>query len=198
MADQQYNLRLLEALLFASATSLSEEEISARLPANADPRALLAKLEAHYSHRGVNLVRSGGKWMLRTAEDLASAIRRHLVIRRKPSRAAVETLAIIAYHQPVTRAEIDQIRGVGTSRGTLDVLIEAEWIAPRGRRKTPGRPVTWGTTAAFLEHFGLDSLDDLPQPSELRDAGFFDSPPDDLVPGSEISDQDSPDDSPAS
>ena len=114
---------------------------------------------------------------MRTSEDLAPELKRHLRVRRKPSRAAIETLAIVAYHQPVTRAEIDEIRGVGTSRGTLDVLVEAGWIAPRGRRRSPGRPMTWATTQSFLEHFGLNTLDDLPKADELRDAGFISPTP---------------------
>ena len=182
MADSRHNLRLLEALLFASDAPLDEETIRQRLPGNADPRLLLAKLQEHYRDRGINLVQTGGKWTMRTSEDLGPELKRHLRVRRKPSRAAIETLAIVAYHQPITRAEIDEIRGVGTSRGTFDVLVEAGWIAPRARRRTPGRPMTWATTQSFLEHFGLNTLDDLPKIEELRDAGFMPSLPPELEP----------------
>ncbi len=139
--------------------------------------ALLAELEARYAGRGVNLLRVSNRWTLRTAEDLSYLLRRDVDVNRRLSRAAIETLSIIAYHQPVTRAEIEEIRGVATSRGTLDILLEAGWIKPRGRRKTPGRPATWVTTPAFLEHFGLESLDDLPGVSDLRAAGLLDSAP---------------------
>ena len=177
MADARHDLRLLEALLFASEAPLDEETIRQRLPRCAEPGPLLAELKSHYQDRGINLVQAGGAWTMRTSEDLAPELKRHLRVRRKPSRAAIETLAIVAYHQPVTRAEIDEIRGVGTSRGTLDVLVEAGWIAPRGRRRSPGRPMTWATTQSFLEHFGLNTLDDLPKADELRDAGFISPTP---------------------
>ncbi len=137
--------------------------------------ALLARLGEEYGGRGVNLVRVGGKWALRTAPDLAPYLRRQVEVSRKLSRAAVETLAIIAYHQPVTRAEIEEIRGVSVSRGTLDILLEAGWVRPRGRRRTPGRPATWVTTQGFLEHFGLESLDDLPGVEELKASGLLQS-----------------------
>ena len=177
MADARHDLRLLEALLFASETPLDEETIREKLPRGVKPSALLAELKNHYQDRGINLVQAGGGWTMRTSEDLAPELKRHLRVRRKPSRAAIETLAIIAYHQPVTRAEIDDIRGVGTSRGTLDVLVEAGWVAPRGRRRSPGRPMTWATAQSFLEHFGLNTLDDLPKADELRDAGFVSPTP---------------------
>lgn len=177
MADARHDLRLLEALLFASKTPLDDETIREKLPRGAKPSALLAELKNHYQDRGINLVQAGGGWTMRTSEDLAPELKRHLRVRRKPSRAAIETLAIVAYHQPVTRAEIDDIRGVGTSRGTLDVLVEAGWVAPRGRRRSPGRPMTWATTQSFLEHFGLNTLDDLPKADELRDAGFVSPTP---------------------
>jgi segregation and condensation protein B len=139
-----------------------------------DVSAALKELAAHYSGRGVHLVRVGGAWAFRTAPDLAPILRREAVEPRKLSRAAVETLAIVAYHQPVTRAEIEAVRGVSVAKGTLDVLIEAGWVRLRGRRRTPGRPVTFGTTPHFLEHFGLDQIADLPGLDELKAAGFFD------------------------
>ncbi len=171
------DLRLLEALLFAASEPLDAATLSERLPPGADVGALIARLKDDYAGRGVNLVRVAGKWALRTAEDLAPELHRHVDVARKLSRAAVETLAIIAYHQPVTRAEIEETRGVGLSRGTLDILLEAGWIRPKGRRRTPGRPITWVTTESFLEKFGRDSLGDLPGVDELRAAGLLDIGP---------------------
>jgi segregation and condensation protein B len=171
--DRAEELRILEALLFAADEPLDEKVLAARLPAGVDVRALLLRLQADYASRGVNLVRVGGKWSLRTASDLAWLLTKESVVTRKLSRAAVETLAIVAYHQPVTRAEIEDIRGVTTSKGTLDVLLETGWIRLRGRRKAPGRPVTYGTTEAFLSHFGLDALGDLPGLDELKGAGLI-------------------------
>jgi segregation and condensation protein B len=168
-------LRILEALLFAAGEPLDEKILAARLPAGADVRALLAELQKDYASRGVNLVRIGGKWSLRTANDLAWLLTHESVVTRKLSRAAIETLAIVAYHQPVTRAEVEEIRGVSTSKGTLDVLLETGWIRLRGRRKAPGRPVTYGTNEAFLSHFGLDALTDLPGLDELRGSGLVDT-----------------------
>jgi len=168
------NLRLLEALLFASTEPLDTKTLAARLPEDVDVRAALTQLQADYAGRGINLVRVAGKWMFRTANDLAWLLARDIVETRKLSRAALETLAIIAYHQPVTRAEIEEIRGVSTSKGTLDVLLETNWIRPRGRRKSPGRPLTFGTTEAFLSHFGLEALGDLPGVEELKGAGLLD------------------------
>jgi segregation and condensation protein B len=168
------HLRLLEALLFAAAEPLDAATLAARLPDEVDVTAALAQLKAEYSARGVNLVNVAGKWTFRTANDLAWLLAREAVETRKLSRAALETLAIIAYHQPVTRAEIEDIRGVTTSKGTLDVLLETGWIRPRGRRKTPGRPITFGTTEAFLTHFGLEAVTDLPGLDELKGAGLFD------------------------
>ncbi len=167
-------LRLLEALLFASAEPLDEKTLAARMPDGVDLRATLDQLQREYASRGVNLVRIAGKWTFRTAVDLAWLLARDSVEPRKLSRAATETLAIIAYHQPVTRAEIEEIRGVSASRGTLDVLLETGWIRPRGRRKAPGRPITFGTTDAFLSHFGLDSIGDLPGLDELKGTGLLD------------------------
>jgi segregation and condensation protein B len=167
-------LRLLEALLFASAEPLDEKTLAARLPDGVDVHTTLARLQQEYANRGVNLVRIAGKWTFRTAVDLAWLLARDSVEPRRLSRAATETLAIIAYHQPVTRAEIEEIRGVSASRGTLDVLLETGWIRPRGRRKAPGRPITFGTTDAFLSHFGLDSIGDLPGLDELKGTGLLD------------------------
>ena len=168
-------LRILEALLFAADEPLDEKTLGARLPQGTDVRGLLAELQQDYALRGVNIVRVGGKWSLRTASDLAWLLTRETVVTKKLSRAAVETLAIVAYHQPVTRAEIEEIRGVTTSKGTLDVLLETGWIRLRGRRKAPGRPVTYGTTEAFMSHFGLDALTDLPGLDELKGAGLLDN-----------------------
>src|SRR5918997_4290945 len=166
-------LRIAGALLSASAEPMGADELARRLPRGADIGAVLAELRAHYAHRGVNLVRVAGRWAFRTAGDLAFILSRDAVEPRKLSRAAMETLAIVAYHQPVTRAEIEEIRGVATSKGTLDTLIETGWFRLRGRRKAPGRPVTYGTTPAFLSHFGLDAIEDLPRLEELKGAGLF-------------------------
>ncbi|MGB7034988.1 MAG: SMC-Scp complex subunit ScpB [Xanthobacteraceae bacterium] len=168
-------LRILEALLFAAEAPLDEKALAARLPAGTDVRVLLTRLQREYEPRGVNLVRIGGKWTLRTAGDLAWLLTRESVVTRKLSRAAIETLAIVAYHQPVTRAEVEEIRGVSTSKGTLDVLLESGWVRLRGRRKAPGRPVTYGTSEAFLSHFGLDVLTDLPGLDELKGSGLIDA-----------------------
>ncbi len=167
-------LRILEALLFAAEAPLDEKVLAARLPQGADVRALLNQLQEDYAARGVNLVRVAGKWAMRTASDLAWLLTHESVVTKKLSRAAIETLAIVAYHQPVTRAEIEDIRGVTTSKGTLDVLLETGWVRLRGRRKAPGRPVTYGTNEAFLSHFGLEALTDLPGLDELKGAGLID------------------------
>lgn len=167
-------LRVIEALLFAAAEPLSEASLADRLPAGSDVPSLLGQLRARYEKRGVNLVNVGGKWAFRTAPDLAFLLRREAVETRRLSRAAIETLAIVAYHQPVTRAEIELVRGVTVNKGTLDVLLETGWIRPRGRRRTPGRPLTFGTSDAFMQHFGLESLGDLPGLEELKSAGFLD------------------------
>jgi segregation and condensation protein B len=171
--DHGEAMRIAEALLFASAEPLGAEELASRLPQGSDVARILEELSALYAGRGVNLVRVAGKWQFRTAGDLAFVLARNVVEQRKLSRAAMETLAIVAYHQPVTRAEIEEIRGVATSKGTLDTLLETGWIRLRGRRKAPGRPVTYGTTSGFLEHFGLDAIDDLPGLEELKGAGFI-------------------------
>jgi len=167
--------RMVEAVLFASHRPLSVHDIAIRLPGGADVAAYLEQLAEDYESRGVELALVAGKYMFRTAEDLSFLLRKEVDEPRKLSRAAVETLAILAYHQPVTRAEIEDIRGVSLSRGTLDVLMEAGWIRPMGRRKTPGRPVTYGTTEDFLIHFGLESVKDLPGLAELKAAGLLDS-----------------------
>ncbi len=171
------HLKLLEAILFASAEPLSERALSHRLPEGVDLEALLGELQGMYADHGVNLVRAGGSWAFRTAPDLAQQLNMEIDVPRKLSRAAVETLSIIAYHQPVTRAEVEEIRGVSLSRGTLDVLLEAGWIRPKGRRRTPGRPTTWGTTDGFLDHFGIEDIRDLPGMDELKAAGLLDSGP---------------------
>jgi segregation and condensation protein B len=177
-------LRLLEALLFASADPLDEKILAERLPSGVDLRATLTQLQAEYGPRGVNLICVAGKWAFRTASDLSWLLTKEAVVPRKLSRAAIETLAVIAYHQPVTRAELEEIRGVAMSKGTLDVLLETGWIRPRGRRKTPGRPITYGTTEAFLSHFTLEKLGDLPGLDELKGAGLLDGrlPPGFTVP----------------
>jgi len=176
-ATDPHHLRLLEAVLFSTDEPLTEEAIGERLPDGAEIPALLAELTRHYENHGVNLVRAGCRWLFRTAEDLAEELRVHKTIPRRLSRAAMETLAIIAYHQPVTRAEIEEIRGVGLSRGTLDLLLESGWIAPKGRRRTAGRPATWGTTPGFLVDFGIESIRDLPGLDDLKAAGLLDKRP---------------------
>jgi segregation and condensation protein B len=172
--DHAQHLRLLEALVFAGTQALDEKELADRLPNDADVARLLADLAEMYANRGVNLVKVAGGYAFRTASDLSEKLKIERPVTRKLSRAAIETLAIIAYHQPVTRAEIEQVRGVGLSKGTLDLLFEQNWIKPMGRRRAPGKPVTWGTTDFFLEHFGLPSLDDLPGQEEMKAAGLLD------------------------
>jgi segregation and condensation protein B len=167
-------LRLLEAMLFASTEPLDEKTLAMRLSADVDVHAALLQLQVEYAPRGVNLVCVAGKWTFRTAGDLSWLLSRETVETRKLSRAAIETLAIIAYHQPVTRAEIEEIRGVSTSKGSVDVLLQTGWIRPRGRRKAPGRPITYGTTETFLSQFGLDVLSDLPGLEELKGSGLLD------------------------
>jgi len=166
-------LRILEALLFASAEPLAASQMATYLGEGASANELLKTLQQRYAGRGVNLVRRGEKWAFRTAEDLGFLLRREEQETRPLSRAALETLSIIAYHQPATRAEIEEVRGVATGKGTIDLLMEAGWVRMRGRRRTPGRPVTYGTTDAFLDHFGLESLSDLPGLEELKGAGLL-------------------------
>jgi segregation and condensation protein B len=165
--------RIAEALVFASAEPVSEAFLADRLPRGVDVGSIMTRLMDFYAARGVNLIRTADRWAFRTAADLSFVIRKNENEIRKLSRAALEVLAIIAYHQPVTRAEIEEIRGVQTSRGTLDVLMEAGWVRFRGRRRSPGRPVTLGTTADFLDHFGLEELRDLPGLEELKGAGLL-------------------------
>ncbi|MBO0334635.1 SMC-Scp complex subunit ScpB [Sneathiella sp. CAU 1612] len=171
------HVRMAEALLFASKEPLDEAALAERLPEGADIPAILATIEEHYRHKGVNLTRLAGKWTFLTAPDLSWLLEEERETTRRLSRAALETLAIIAYHQPVTRAEIEEIRGVGLSRGTMDVLFDAGWIRPRGRRRTPGRPVTYGVTEDFLIHFGLDDIKDLPGFDEMKAAGLLNTEP---------------------
>ena len=166
--------RIAEALLFAATDPVEQKELAKRMPEEADVEAVLEELKAEYALRGINLVRVGTKWIFRTAADLGWLLSRETQEQKKLSRAALETLAICAYHQPVTRAEIEDIRGVAISKGTMDVLIETGWVRLRGRRKAPGRPVTYGTTDAFLLHFGLEQITDLPGLEELKGAGLFD------------------------
>ena len=166
--------RIIEAMLFASAEPLEENALAERIPDGVKIADALAALREDYATRGVNLARAGTKWYFRTADDLGWLLRREETQQKKLTRAAVETLAIVAYHQPVTRAEIEDIRGVAISKGTLDVLLETGWIRLRGRRKAPGRPITYGTTEKFLVHFGLEQISDLPGLEELKGAGLFD------------------------
>lgn len=177
-------LRRLEAALFASSEPLDAKALARHLEPGDDVKGLLETLAGEYKTRGVNLVQVAGRWQFRTAEDLSYLLERQQKEERKLSKAALETLAIIAYHQPVTRAEIEEIRGVQTSPGTLDVLMETKWIRPRGRRRAPGRPLTYGTTEDFLAHFGLDQIRDLPGLADLKAAGLLDSnlPPGFTVP----------------
>jgi segregation and condensation protein B len=174
MKEPSDHLRAIEATLFAAAEPISEAEIALYVGGSADVRSTLIELADHYAGRGINLVERGGRWHFQTAPDLAHLLRREREDTRRLSRAAVETLAIIAYHEPVSRAEIEAIRGVQISRGTLDVLMEAGWVRPAGRREVPGRPLTYATTAGFLAHFGLESRRDLPGLDDLKLAGLLD------------------------
>ncbi|MDB5456628.1 MAG: segregation and condensation protein [Caulobacter sp.] len=174
MIDPLFVERCVEALLFAAAEPLSVADLAGRLPAGADVEAALAGLRARYAERGVELAPVAGRWRFQTAADLAFLMTEEREEPRRLSKAAQETLAIIAYHQPVTRAEIESVRGVQASRGTLDVLLELGLVRMRGRRRSPGRPVTFGTTDAFLEHYGLASLADLPGVAEMKAAGLLD------------------------
>ncbi len=175
--DRGQDLRLLEALIFAADKPVEEAQLLNRLAEGCDLPSLLAELQEIYRHRGVNLARIAGGWCFRTAPDLAPRLMLERTVSRKLSRAAVETLAIIAYHQPVTRAEVEEIRGVALSRGILDALMESGWIRPKGHRQSPGRPAMWVTTEEFLQHFGLDGLGDLPGIDELKAAGLLDTRP---------------------
>lgn len=177
MSERQRQLRLLEALFFVAPEPLGEDELERHLGPDADVVLLVRELAQSYTGRGVNLVRVAGGWTFRTAPDLGPALRSERTVQCKLSRAAIETLATIAYHQPVTRAEIEAIRGVALARGTLGKLMEAGWVRPMGRREAPGRPLNWATTPSFLAHFGLDSLKELPGIDELRAAGLLDIGP---------------------
>lgn len=178
MGEQE---RMVEAILFASAVPVTVAELAGRMPHGCDPAEAIVHLRKRYDGRGVNLVRVGDAWALRTAADLGHLMHKETVEQRKLSRAAIETLAIVAYHQPVTRAEIEEIRGVAVSRGTIEQLMELDWIRLGRRRMTPGRPVTFVVTEHFLDHFGLESARDLPGIKELRAAGLLDNRP---LPGS--------------
>ncbi len=174
-AELRENLRMVEAIIFASGEMVSQKTLAERLPQDCDLKAILEELQQMYRTRGVNLVKIGDSWAFRTADDLGFLLQKEAVEVKKLSRAALEVMAIIAYHQPVTRAEIEEVRGVATSKGTLDVLMETGWVRMRGRRRTPGRPVTYGTTQEFLGHFGLEELRDLPGLEELKGAGLLQS-----------------------
>lgn len=197
-AERSQHLRIIEAMLFASAEPVSIEKFQEFLPNDADVLGLLSDLQENYSNRGVNLIQVAGKWALRTAEDMSSVLRKETVEQKKLTKAALETLSIVAYHQPTTRAEIEDIRGVAISKGTLDNLLEIGWVRMRGRRKTPGRPVTYGTTEAFLNHFGLNELTDLPGLQELKAAGLLEGniPPGFDVPVPRVTDELTPDEDP--
>ena len=190
-AERSQHLRIVEAILFASAEPVSIEKLQEFLPAETNIEGLLFDLQDNYSNRGVNLLQVAGKWAFRTAEDMSAVLRKETTEQKKLTKAALETLAIVAYHQPVTRAEIEDIRGVAISKGTLDNLLEIGWVRMRGRRKTPGRPVTYGTTEMFLSQFGLNELTDLPGLHELKAAGLLDGniPPGFDVPVPRVSDE---------
>lgn len=190
------HLRMTEALLFAAAEPLSEEALKTSLPEGANVAACISELKQLYEGRGVQLVCVAEKWQFRTAPDLAFLLRKEKPEQKKLSRAAIETLAIIAYHQPVTRAEIEDIRGVMLSKGTLDTLMEVGWIKIRGRKRTPGRPVTYGTTEAFLVQFGLENISHLPGMEELKAAGFLEAVPPNGLDVPSPSDQLGPDEDP--
>lgn len=176
MSDERFEqIRLLEAMIFAAADPVPESGLAARLPEGSDVGSVLGELRSLYANRGVQLANIGDKWAFRTAPDVGPLLKIETKVTRRLSRAALETMAVIAYHHPITRAEIEDIRGVALSKGTLDTLLEIGWVRPKGRRRTPGRPVTWVTTNQFLDHFGLESLDALPGVEELRAAGLLDS-----------------------
>jgi segregation and condensation protein B len=186
------HLRLAEALLFAAAEPVTEKALAALLPEAVPARAVIAQLTESLAGRGVEVAEVAGGWQMRTAPDLAPLLRRRFEVPKRLSRAAVEALAIVAYHQPVTRAEIEDIRGVALSQGTLDTLVEAGLVEPKGRRETPGRPATWGTTGQFLAHFGLASLKDLPKLEELKAAGLLEPLPPSAAPMPAASDEPTP------
>lgn len=177
MSNNDQNIRILEALLFASAEPVSTKDLHDRMPEGADVGGALMELKALYAERGVNLVDLDGHWAFRTATDLAGLLQIEREAQKKLSRAAMETLAIIAYHQPLTRPEIENIRGVATHKGTLDALMEMNWIKPGRRREAPGRPLTWVTTTEFLDHFSIQALSDLPGLEDLKASGLLDRRP---------------------
>ena len=191
-------IRLVEALLFASQRPLKAQDIEDRLPVGVPVMELISELKNDYLSRGVNLVNIAGGWTFRTADDLKDNLRSLIQVKRRLSAAAIETLAIIAYHQPVTRGDIESIRGVAVSKGTLDTLLECNWIRPRGRRRVPGRPLQWGTSEEFLEYFSLENLNDLPGIEELKATGLLEKRdsltslilPDDLPVEDDSGDQD--------
>ena len=191
-------IRLVEALLFASQRPLKAQDIEERLPVGVPVMELISELKNDYLARGVNLVNIAGGWTFRTADDLKDNLRSLVQVKRRLSAAAIETLAIIAYHQPVTRGDIEAIRGVAVSKGTLDTLLECNWIRPRGRRRVPGRPLQWGTSEEFLEYFSLENLNDLPGIEELKATGLLEKRdsltslilPDDLPVEDDSGDQD--------
>ncbi len=187
LEDRAQQKRLIEALLFATPEAQSLRAIRNRLPEAADVGGILLELKEEYAERGINLVQMEDSWAFRTAPDLGAALTLNKKEEKKLSRAALETMSIIAYHQPVTRAEIENIRGVATSKGTLDVLMEAGWIKPGRRKDTPGRPLTWLTTTVFLDEFGIENLNDLPGLAELKAAGLLDTRPAiDTIPGGDL------------
>jgi len=190
------HLRMAEAILFAASQPLDEKALATSLPDGANLQAILTELQSIYEQRGVNLVCIAEKWQFRTAPDLAFLLRKEQPEQKRLSRAAIETLAIVAYHQPVTRAEIEDIRGVMLSKGTIDALMEVGWVKIRGRKRTPGRPVTYGTTEAFLVHFGLENVNHLPGTDELKAAGFLDAIPPSGFDVPNPSDQLAPDEDP--
>ena len=173
LSDPRQQLRIVEAVLFASSEPVEEAALAERLPGGADLASILNELAALYENRGMHLVKVGKGWAFRTAADLSPFLQVETKVARNLSPAMTETLATVAYHQPVTRAEIEDIRGVQTAAGTLDVLLKTGWIRPRGRRKAPGRPITYGTTEAFLMNFGLEEVGDLPGLEELKGAGLI-------------------------
>lgn len=175
--EQTEQLKVLEAMLFASADPLTPQAIHERLPSDADLNVLLTELRGLYTDRGIELVEVGGAWAFRTSSQVASALTIEKDVERRLSRAALETLAVIGYHQPITRAEIENIRGVATHKGTIDQLLEMGWVKPSKRRETPGRPLTWVTTTTFLDHFGLGSIMELPGLEDLKAAGLLDRRP---------------------
>jgi segregation and condensation protein B len=171
--DRDQHFRIIEAMLFAATEPLSMEKLQTFLPEGCDVQSLIDDLQVNYANRGVNLVQISGNYMLRTSPEVAFVLRRETVQQKKLTKAGLETLSIVAYHQPVTRADIEDIRGVAISKGTLDILLDIGWVRMRGRRKTPGRPVTYGTTDGFLRHFGLNEITDLPGLHELKAAGLL-------------------------